>query len=419
MTAPLPAALGRRLLRVERPLLVQRYRDALARLNGRVTKLEQFHIDGAGWSPEVAAEQADPAYLGHGLLHPGFIVLTVDQLDCPVIEPNAGFSWMPYRMWIAAVRAELADLTLREPVYGELSHGVTRFAHPAQLGLVRTLHLSVHTPGERLSAAVEVGAMRIALIETDSHWRDEAFLARMTERARHAHGWYEVPATLKQGRQVPSTPAFTPAFGGCYVWPGRGEVEPAAWVLCGTSGPEAESWPGLAETVGVLLLPLTPESANDFLIERGLTRPVATAAELGPRELDELQSWIALDHLARSGRLTPEAAAAPQLAMRAEPAPPADYLELDDLRLRSGALRGGVDLGRCSPLTRLRVMPIATKDAVEQAWVRHLRAYLDPVQVPRAVRHAPDLALSLMTGLSEAQAVALDRALSQEVSAPP
>lgn len=411
MNVPLPAALARRLYRVDRPLLVQRYRDALARLNGRATLLETFHVDAAGWSPEIAQELGDPAYLGHGPLHPAFIVLSVDQVDGPVVQPNAGFAGTPYRMWLAGVRAELADLTLREPVYGEITHGVTRFGHPAQLGLVRGLKLSIHTPSERLAAAVEVGAMRAELLESETRWRDEDFLARMTARARDARGWYEVPISLRQGRHVQSGPTYTPAFGGTYVWPGGGANEPTAWVLCRTAGSEAESWPQLADTVGVLLLPLTPESTNDFLVERGLTSNMAKAQDLPASMFDELQKFIALDHLQRAGRLTPEAAIDPLRAMRGDPAPPADYLELEDLRLRSGAVRGGVDLSRVSPITRLRVMPFATEDAIDRAWVAHLRAFLDPVQLPRVARDAPDLAPSFLTGLSDAQAAALEEAL--------
>lgn len=413
MSATLPAALGRRLYRVDRPLLVQRYRDALARLNGRASLLDAFHVDAAGWSPEIAQELGDPAYLGHGPLHPAFIVLSVDQIDCPVIQPNAGFAWTPYRQWLTSVRAELADLTLREPVFGEITHGVTRFGHPAQLGLVRGLKLSIHTPSERLAAAVDVGAMRQELLESDTRWRDEEFIAHMTARARDARGWYEVPAPLRHGRHVQSTPSYTPAFGGTYVWPGGGDNEPTAWVLCRPNSPDSESWPQLADTVGVLLLPLTPETANDFLVEHALTTNIAKPGDLTGATFDELQTFIALDHLARSGRLTPEAANHPLRAMRADPAPPADYLELEDLRLKAGAMKGGVDLSRASPLTRLRTMPLKTDDAVDRAWVLHLRAFLDPVQLPRVARDAPDLAPALLSGLSEAQTNALERALKE------
>lgn len=411
----LPAALAARLFRVDRSLLVQRYREALQRLTGRATRLDTFHVDAAGYSPEVAAELGEPLYLGHGPMHPAFVILSVDQLDCPVLQPNAGFSWMPYRNWIGSLRSELADLTLREPVFGEITHGVTRFGHPGQLGLVRGLTLAVHTPSERLSHALELGAMKAALIEGETTWRDEAFLGRMLERARHARGWVEVPSALKDGGHVRSGPTFAPAFGGCYVWPGHDAPDPVAWVLCRATAPaEAETWPALAEAAGVLLLPLTADSAAEFLVERGLAALLARPDQLDARALDELQTWIALDHLARAGRLTPETAADPRRVMRGEAEPPGDYLELEDLRLRVQSARGDVDLSRYSALTRLRVMPILTADGIDRAWVCHLRAYLDPVQVPRAVRHASDLALALVSNLSAELVGALDRQLAGE-----
>jgi hypothetical protein len=100
--------------------------------------------------------------------------------------------------------------------------------------------------------------------------------------------------------------------------------------------------------------------------------------------------------------------------MRTEPAPPADYQELEDLRLRVQAGRGPIDLARYSPITRLRVMPI-TGAGAEQAWVRHLRAFLDPVQLPRTLRDASDLALGALAGLPDDLWAALEK---QEVAWP-
>lgn len=414
----LPATLTSRLFHVDRPLLVERYREALQRLNGRVTLLASFHVDAAGYSPQIAAELADPFYMGHGAMHPAFTILSVDQLDCPVLQPNAGFSWMPYRRWISALRAELADLTLREPVFGEITHGVTRFGHPGQLGLVRGLSLAVHTPSERLTHALDLGAMKAALVEGEADWRDEVFLERMLERARHARGWVEVPAALKPGRHIQAGPTFAPAFGGCYVWPGHDAREPVAWVLCRATTPEdAETWPALAEAAGVLLLPLNVDTATEFLVERQLSALRAPAAAFSTAALDELQTWIALDHLARGGRLTPEASADPRRVMRSEAEPPPDYLELEDLRLCVQSARGDVDLARFSALTRLRVMPVLAGDETDRAWVCHLRAFLDPVQVPRTVRHASDLALGLVSNLCAEMAHALDRQLAAEEAA--
>lgn len=420
MSLSLPAALGRRLFLVDQPLLVERYREALATLNGQATRLEEFHVDAAGWSPEIAAELQNPTYLGHGPLHPSFLVVSVDQLVCPVIQPNAGFAWIPYRMWASSVRGELADLTLREPVFGEISHGITRFLHPAQLGLVRTLKLVVRTPTDRLAHATEIAAMKTALIEGESQWRDEAFLTLLAERARHAQGWQEVPAALRHGRDIAALPSFSPAFGGSYVWPGSGDNEPTAWVLCrNVSTAEAEGWPALAEAAGVLLLPLTPESAIEFQVEHGIAATKTPARRLQTTTFDELQSWIALHHFVSNGRLTAEAALQPLVAMRTDPDPPLDYLELEDLRLRAGALHGDVDLGSYSALTRLRVMPIVTDEPTHQVWARHLRAYLDPVQAPRVVRDAADLAVALISGLSPELAGALDRACAEVGGRPP
>ena len=418
----LPAAVRSRLFLVDRPLLAQRYRDALQRLNGRATKLEVFHVDAAGYSPDVATELGDPYYLGHGIAHPAFVILSVDQLDAPLIQPNAGFAAQPFRAWVSGLRPELADLTLREAVYGEITHGVTRFGHPAQLGLVRGLSLAVHTPSERLNHALDLRKMKTELIDGESNWRDEAFLERMVDCAKRAHGWVEVPAGLVQGRHIQSGPSYVPAFGGCYVWPGGGEdqtdhTQPIAWVLCrATSSADAESWPALAESAGVLLLPLTAESAVEFLTARKLAELSGAADKFDVAALNNLQHWLAIEHFQRQGRLTPEIAADPRRAMRTEANPPADYLELEDLMLRLQSPTSLVDLSRYTPMTRLRAMPVVATEPVDLAWVRHLKAFLDPVDLPDALRYAPDLTLSLLAGLPAETAAALDRHLSKEAA---
>ena len=46
--------------------LVERYNECLTKLGFLPTKLTHFHIDGMGWSPEIAEEKDNINYLNNG-----------------------------------------------------------------------------------------------------------------------------------------------------------------------------------------------------------------------------------------------------------------------------------------------------------------------------------------------------------------
>ncbi len=394
MTAPAPwstPGLRSRLVRLESPALVDRYRMALQRATGREVAARSFSIDAAGFSPELADELGDLHYLGHGPCHPCFLLVSVDQLDAPLLQPNAGMARSVYQGWIRSQRRALADLTVEEPVWGEFGHGVTRFLHPGQLGMVRSLSLSIHTPSERLAAATRFARLRQELMTEASLWSDEDFLARMREAARQARRWPEVPAELVDGYRVPVGPSFVPEFGGTWIWPGRSRHEPRAWVFCGRREPTGEaSWRSLADEAGVELLRLDPGTVVDFLVVRGLAVPSFIPGPETMVELERVMDWVALDHLGRAGRLGPEAQAEPRRAMQREPELPSDYLELDQLRLRLQDAEDPLEFAGWSAMTRLRMLSFGTAEPEARAWVEHLRSELDPAVLPRRVEHAPD-----------------------------
>lgn len=70
--------------------LVERYGRALLHLTGKSTSLREFHIDISGYSPEIGDELEDHYYLNHGGVNRQFILLTVEQKYCPLL--NAQFS---------------------------------------------------------------------------------------------------------------------------------------------------------------------------------------------------------------------------------------------------------------------------------------------------------------------------------------
>ncbi|MDA9020199.1 hypothetical protein N9H60_03370, partial [Flavimaricola sp.] len=64
------------LIRVDSPVLVERYNRALKALTGKETDLTEFHIDISGFSPEIGDAFNHDRYLNHEGVNRQFILLT-------------------------------------------------------------------------------------------------------------------------------------------------------------------------------------------------------------------------------------------------------------------------------------------------------------------------------------------------------
>jgi hypothetical protein len=351
----LPGDLGGRLFPVEDELLVERYARALEHLGVPATRRDAFRIDAAGWSPEVASDLGDPHYLGRGVSRPAFVVLSVDQLHAPLLQPNAGYGARAYLEWACAHRAELADLTLQEPVIGSIEHGMTRFRDLEQMGLVRRLRLEVETPSGRLSAAQELSALRAELLSEGDAWKDEDHLARMYAVAADAGGWSDVPDGLASRHELPVGPAFLAEFGGCHLLPGGPEDGPVAWLLV---RPTAK--PPAVRGEEVKVLPATVRNVNHFLVARGLVDPCPSTASVDKVLLEELREWL----VASAGR--------------GDRSIDRDLEEVESILLYCQGRSRTLDLSACTPELRLQIQPVVTEDPALRWWVQHLRASLDP-----------------------------------------
>ena len=74
------------LVHVTSPALVERYNRALQHLTGKTTDLTDFHIDIAGYSPEVGDDLNDHLYLNHNGVNRQFILLTTQQKTAPLLD---------------------------------------------------------------------------------------------------------------------------------------------------------------------------------------------------------------------------------------------------------------------------------------------------------------------------------------------
>ena len=110
------------LLLVDSPHLVARYNRALNAVCNKTTELESFHVDGGGYSPEIAREFDDKKYLNPYGVNKKIILLSLEQEGLPVLDAYFSSTRIMIASFIHDNREELFALTSRDVVYGELEN---------------------------------------------------------------------------------------------------------------------------------------------------------------------------------------------------------------------------------------------------------------------------------------------------------
>jgi hypothetical protein len=101
---------GRELIPVSGSL-AQRYNGCLDMLGIEATQLKSFHVDGMGWSPEIAGEKDDPYYLNIGEANSNAIIISPNQEGKPVHMPFHSFDRDIMTAVFAAYAKEIRDIT--------------------------------------------------------------------------------------------------------------------------------------------------------------------------------------------------------------------------------------------------------------------------------------------------------------------
>ena len=111
---------GDNLVAINSPLMVKRYNACLEDIGLTATKLKSFHIDGWGWSPEVAKEQDDRFYLSHGLANPYGIIISPKQENSSIYMPYHSFDVDIHKMIFSQYKEQIVDITAQCGLWFEL-----------------------------------------------------------------------------------------------------------------------------------------------------------------------------------------------------------------------------------------------------------------------------------------------------------
>ena len=215
------------LIRVDSPVLVERYNRALKHLIGRETALKVFHIDISGYSPEIGDAFNDQLYLNHQGVNRQFILVTTDQVTAPLLNAKFSTSREILKQFIEDNKAELFALTARDAVAGELVNSVYRADTPAKLFDIRMITVEADTTSGTVAEAKQLGGLINRFKTEPDGWYDDVLIAKMIGMAKRTGDVIRNPVSLRQMTFAQDN-FWTSHFGGIYVF--RGVEHPAAIV---------------------------------------------------------------------------------------------------------------------------------------------------------------------------------------------
>lgn len=217
------------LIHVASPYLIERYNRALQQLAGKRTRLEDFHIDISGYSPEIGDELGDHLYLNHNGVNRQFILLTPDQKACPLLNAKFSTSHGILEHFITANEAQLFALTAGDAVAGELVNSVFNLSDPRKLFDLRRVRIEADTTQGSLRHADELGGLVEQFKAQEDGWFDDELINRMIDLAGKSGDLTRNPIRLKE-TEFTQANFWTSHFGGLYLFP---EVEHPAAIATG------------------------------------------------------------------------------------------------------------------------------------------------------------------------------------------
>ena len=205
------------LIRVDSPVLVDRYKRALQHLTGKTFDLPDFHIDISGYSPEVGDALGDDEYLNHAGVNRQFILLTTEQKTAPLLHAQFSTARGILKQFITENEAQLFALTAKDAVAGELVNSVYDVATPAKLFDIRKITIEADTTKGTVATATKLGGMINRFkIEQDA-WFDDVLIAEMISLSKETGDVTRNPVTLKQ-MEFAQDNFWTAHFGGMYLF---------------------------------------------------------------------------------------------------------------------------------------------------------------------------------------------------------
>lgn len=195
--------------------LVERYNKCLVKLGFTETKLKNFHIDGIGWSPEVAEEKEDNHYLNNGESNPHGIIISPLQKGKPVYLPFHTFD-RDLMKYVFKVHGEkIKDITRDCAICLDFDQGIDVFYEPLDVLKYNKISINFHL----IDRLWYIQKEQLELVETfnkANNFIDENLHQKLLDSAK-AHGDLRDRDLDLHELQYTTDSFFTRSFGGVYV----------------------------------------------------------------------------------------------------------------------------------------------------------------------------------------------------------
>lgn len=206
------------LLEVNSQVLVDRYNECLQKLSIEPTQLTQFTIDKMGWSPEIAEEKNDPAYLHHGEANMYGIILSYEQSRVPLYRSVYSFTNYLLNRCFTKLEREIKDLSTLSGILLDFENGMSRFTDATDLLLMNHVQLKFATPTGYIQISQQQKEMHTRLKSEEYAWMDENLHQEIIDSSSRFGDLRKKALELEAYTYRHLDNFYTELFGGCFVF---------------------------------------------------------------------------------------------------------------------------------------------------------------------------------------------------------
>ncbi len=209
---------GDRLFYIDKTLMATRYNKCLEDIGIEPTKLNKFHVDGWGWSPEIAEEKEDRFYLSHGMANPYGIIISPGQKNCPIYMPYHTFDWEIHQHVFHNYELQIEDITSRHGIWFELDQNISAYRSAQDMLMMEVVNVKFNVAGDLSAAASEQKELITRFSNDPKGWMNADLRAEIIESSK-TYGDLRY-----RNLQMPDSPMsnipcyFTLAYGGLFVF---------------------------------------------------------------------------------------------------------------------------------------------------------------------------------------------------------
>jgi hypothetical protein len=195
--------------------LVERYNQCLLKLGFEPTKLNNFSIDGIGWSPEIAEEKKLVYYLNNGDANPHGIIITPLQKGKPVYNPFHSFDRDLMRFVFSTHADKINDITRDCAICLDFDQHIDAFYEPLDVLKYGTIDIHFHL----ISDLDKVQKEQLVLVEKfkqGNNFIDENLHQQLLNSSK-TYGDLRSRDLSLHSIQFKTDSFYTKAFNGVYV----------------------------------------------------------------------------------------------------------------------------------------------------------------------------------------------------------